>query len=57
MVITRTSFPTMNCEHCDRPNLFNCHLVHGHLTSKCQARCLALYELELKDKWSSKDGK
>ena len=44
----------MDCRDCDRPNLFNCHIVHGYLSRKCQARSLALYELELKEKWEGK---
>ena len=44
-------FPTMNCEHCERPNLFNCHIIHGHLSRECQRRSLALYELELEKAW------
>lgn len=47
-------FPNMECDHCDKPNLFNCHLIHGHLTSECQRRSLALYELELAKAWKGK---
>jgi len=55
LVKYRMPMRIMNCKHCDRPNLFNCHIVHGHLTRECQARSLALYELELKAKWRGND--
>lgn len=53
----RTSFENMDCRHCERPNLFNCHMIHGFLSSKCQALALAFYEKELEDKWKGKNEK
>ena len=40
----------MNCGHCSddgKPNLFNCHLIHGYLPGACQRLVLALYEKEM----------
>ena len=30
-----TSFGSMGCNYCDKPNLFNCHAIHGRLTREC----------------------
>jgi hypothetical protein len=29
------SFGSMGCVHCEKPNLFNCHAIHGRLTPEC----------------------
>jgi len=31
-------FGSMGCEHCTKPNLFDCHAIHGHLTPECLRR-------------------
>ena len=28
----------MGCEHCKKPNLFDCHAIHGYLTPECLRR-------------------
>ena len=43
-----TSHAIVECRQCDKPNLFNCHLLHGYLPNKCQLICAARYEMELK---------
>lgn len=38
----RMPIPNMECTHCDKPNLFNCYAIWGHLPSKCQQICWML---------------
>ena len=30
-----TPFAVMECDHCEKPNLFECHRIHGRLTARC----------------------
>ena len=35
LVKYRMPIPNMECTYCDKPNLFNCHAIHGRLTKEC----------------------
>ena len=31
----RMPFRIMGCRHCDKPNLFDCYVIHGRITREC----------------------